>query len=245
MAIRFAIKDWAACAPGLAASADWQAWAAAGGLPEGAVDAPLAEMPALQRRRLGPLGRMAAQAAWRCQREAGGLPVVLASRYGDAERALKLLKEFTFGDGMSPTDFTLSVHNAIGALYSIARGDAASYTGIAAGAASAGAGLVEAAALLADGAREVLLVCYDAPLPGEYAAFDPGARCAYAWAWRVAAVRPGESHFSLAWTADGEADDSASAALPFGLDAHRFVVSGQPSLTRRCQGARWTWSRHD
>ena len=243
MDIRFAITSWAACAPGLAAPSDWQAWAAAPVLPQGTAEAPLAEMPAMQRRRLGTLGRMAAHVAWRCQPAEVGIPVIFASRYGDAERALKLLKEFALQDAMSPTDFTLSVHNAIGAVYSIARGDTASYCSISAGAASAAAGAIEAAALLADGAPEVLLVCYDAPLPGEYAAFSTEPAAAYAWAWRVRAAQPAEPHVALTWTAS-DADDDQHSVLPFGLDAMRFAASDAPELTRQCEGMRWTWSRH-
>lgn len=243
MGITYAIKGWAACAPGLAAPADWQAWARSPSLPAGAAEAPLPEMPAMLRRRLGPLGRMAAQVAWHCQQEALGMPVVFASRYGDADRALKLLKDFAQDQPMSPADFALSVHNAIGAMYSIARADTGAYGSVAAGAASAAAGLIEAVGLLRDGAAEVLLVCYDAPLPGEYAAFADEPACAWAWSWRVAAAEPGQPHFSLAWT---PADTASARAgeLPFGLDALRFCVGDAPALVRESAGTRWTWSRH-
>lgn len=243
MGITYAINGWAACAPGLTARADWRTWARSPSLPAGPIEAPLAEMPAMLRRRLGPLGRMAAQVAWHCQQDALGIPVVFASRYGDADRALKLLKDFAQDQPMSPADFALSVHNAIGAMYSIARSDASAYSSVAAGAASAAAGLVEAAGLLQDGAREVLLVCYDAPLPGDYAAFADEPACAYAWSWRLAAAVPGQPHFSLEW-APAEQTDAQSAELPFGLDALRFSAGDAPSFTRACGGMRWTWSRH-
>jgi hypothetical protein len=243
MGMRFAIEDWAAAAPGLHARPDWQAWARAPWRPEGALEVKLEEMAAMQRRRLNPLGRAAAQVAWTCHAPAADTPVVLASGYGDAQRCLQLLKNFAAGEAASPTDFALSVHNAIGAMYSIARGDQASYASVAAGPASAAAGLVEVGALLADGARAVLLVCYDAPLPGEYADFDQPTACAYAWAWRVSAARPGQPHFELAWTAaDGDDDDEPE--LPFGLEALRFAVSDAASLSQVAGGTRWNWSRH-
>lgn len=244
MGVNFAINGWAACAAGLSEPAQWQAWAAAPALAApGSADAPLPQMPAMLRRRLGPLGRMAAQVAWQCQQDALGIPVVFASRYGDAARALRLLKEFAAEAPMSPADFALSVHNAIGAMYSIARTDMSAYSSIAAGAASAAAGLVEAAGLLADGAAEVLLVCYDAPLPGEYAAFEDEPACAYAWSWRVSAPRAGQPHFSLAWNPRDGGDDAAG--LPFGLDVLRFSIdAGQQSFSRSSRGTCWTWSRH-
>lgn len=242
MGMRFAIEDWAAAAPGLAARPQWLDWVRAPWRPAGALEARLEEMPAMQRRRLNPLGRAAAQVAWQTHTPAAGLPVVLASGYGDAQRCLQLLKNFAAGEPASPTDFALSVHNAIGAMYSIARGDQAAYASVAAGPASAAAGLVEAGALLADGAREVLLVCYDAPLQDEYAAFDGAASCPYAWAWRVRAAAANEPHLELHWQADEGAD--TEGVLPFGLDALRFAVSNDERWARVAGGTRWTWSRH-
>jgi hypothetical protein len=244
MGMTFAINGWAACAPGLSDPAAWRAWARTPALPERAAAQPtLADMPPMLRRRLGPLGRMAAQVAWQCQGPDLGMPVVLASRYGDAERALKLLTSFACDDEMSPTDFALSVHNAIGAMYSIARADTAAYSSVAAGASSPAAGLLEAAALLQDGAPEVLLVCYDAPLPGDYAGFEAASSCAYAWSWRVAAAEPGQPGFSMTWTATADAAP-AEPALPLGLDMLRFALSDDMAqLTRRFEGTQWTWSR--
>lgn len=247
MGMGFAIKDWAACAPGLAARSDWLAWSRSPALPEGPLEAPLADVPPLLRRRLNGLGRLVAQVAWDCQPDGPGIPVVLASRYGDAARALQLLRQFAVEELMSPTDFALSVHNAIGAMYSIARGDTQAYSSVSAGAASAAAGWLEAAALLADGAGEVLLVCYDAPLPGEYQAFADEPGCTYAWAWRLSPARPGQPSLALSWARAGdEAPDPAQpvgTALPFGLDVLRFMLSGQDAITRDSGGTRWTWSR--
>ena len=248
MGVRFAIEDWAACAPGLLAPADWRAWALAPWLPEGSLEAKLEHMPAMQRRRLNALGRAAAQAAWDCHVPDADTPVVFASGYGDAQRCLQLLKEYAATGAASPTDFALSVHNAIGAMYSITRRDGASYSSIAAGPASAAAGMLEAAALLADGAPRVLLVCYEAPLPGEYAVFEREAPAAWAWAWRVVAPGADAPHVELTWTA-AEADtaaagDEGTPALPFGLQALRFALSGAASASATSEGLRWTWSRH-
>jgi hypothetical protein len=247
MGVHFAIEDWAACAPGLHTPAQWREWARQPWTPEGAPDAKLEEMPAMQRRRLNALGRAAAQAAWGCHAPDPATPVVFASGYGDAQRCLSLLKDFAATGAASPTDFALSVHNAIGAMYSITRSDAASYTSVAAGPASAAAGVQEAAGLLADGAERVLLVCYDAPLPGEYGSFACDLPCAYAWAWRLAAAKPGEPHLELDWSADAGADaegEGAAPPLPFGLQALRFAVSGADRATIRRDDLRWTWSRH-
>lgn len=244
MGVRFAIRAWAACAPGLVEPAAWRAWASAPGELQGEWAPALAVMPAMQRRRLTTLGRAAAQVAWDCHIPSPEVPVVFASRHGDAARCLDLLKEFAATGTESPTEFTFSVHNAIGAMYSIARGDRANYTSVAAGVDSAAAGIVEACALLADGAPEVLLVSYEAPLPGEYFRFQREPASAFAWAWRMAAPADGEPSYELDWSSGpGDGHDDAARLHP-GLEPLRFALSGEPAMRTAGAGRAWTWSRH-
>ena len=187
------------------------------------------------------MGRMAVQVAYWCQAAEPGVPMVFASRYGDATRSLELLAEVVRGEAVSPTGFGLSVHNAIGALYSIARGERAHQVAVAAGVASAAAGLVEAVALLADGAPEVNVVCYDAPLPGAYACFHTEPTARYAWAWRLRAPVAGQSRIEISCGCENE---DADPVLPFGLDVMRFALSGDTEFSRRADGTSWTLRRH-
>ena len=242
MEIKFAINAWAAYAPGLAAPSDWLQWAAAPVLPQGDDQPAVSAMPPMLRRRLGPLGRMATQVAYDSH-GATGIPVIFASRYGDAVRSLSLLRDYSLGDTVSPTDFALSVHNAIGAVYSIARGDTANFSSVAAGPASAAAAVVEAAGLLGDGAPEVLLVCYDAPLPGDYADFSDEPAASYAWAWRIGPPVSGQASIALTCRAAND-EPSPAPALPFALDVLRFQLAGAPELSRACEGVEWVWKRH-
>lgn len=189
MQFEFVILDWAAYADGLTQPSEWLAWALGPPvLPAKQVEVvpPLTEMPAMMRRRVDRLGRLACQVAYWCQPSAAQVPMVFASRYGDAARSLSLLGDLVQGQALSPTGFGLSVHNAVSALYSIARGDTQNTVVVAAGRATVEAALVEAMALLADGAPEVLVVVYEAPLPGDYAVFQDEDPCEYAWAWRIA-----------------------------------------------------------
>jgi hypothetical protein len=250
--LNFTITSWAACAPGLLADEDWLAWAqqAAPPVPQRQgleSDAPpLAEMPAMARRRLSPLGRLAVQAAWRCAGSDGpGFPVVLASRYGDVHRTLELQDALAQGRSLSPTAFGLSVHNAVGAQYSIARGDRANYLSIAAGEASAAAGLVEAVSLLEDGAPEVMLVCYDEGLPAPYARYDAAtpSEAAWAWAWRIAAASSDARQPSFSLALGDETPQSTPSSLPFGLDLLRFTLSGQPRWSHAVESQHWTGQR--
>lgn len=198
-------------------------------------------MAPMLRRRLNRLGRVALQAAWDCQGDDIGMPIVFASRYGDAARSLALLEDLVSGQEVSPTGFNMSVHNAIGALYAIARADRSNAVSVAAGRASAGAGLLEAAALLADGAPEVMLVCYDDTLPEPYEVFRDEPPCAWAWAWRIA--RPEGEEPPITVHHGGHADDAPAAQLPAGLDLLRFFLSGEHRLEQRVEGQQWLWQR--
>lgn len=246
--IEFVIRDWAAWAPTLELRSQWLAWAAkgkAGCPPVSEAAPPVAAMPAMSRRRLNPLGRMAAQAAYdTCPPVAADSPpVIYASRYGDASRSLALLADLVRGEPISPTAFGLSVHNAIGAMVSIARGDRSHHSALAAGASSAGAALVEAGGLLADGEREVVIVCYDAPLPGDYAAFNDEPPAAYAWAWRVAAAETGAPCLRLSMQPGSSDAPDPPPPLPFGLGVLRFGLSGEAHWAQQSDGQRWRLER--
>ena len=118
----FTIQRWAAWAPGLVEPAAWEAWLTKPhALPAEGTPA-LTEMPAMMRRRVDRLGRIALQASYQAHVDAPDAPVLFASRYGDLGRSVELLTQLARSEPLSPTSFSLSVHNAIGALYSIRAG---------------------------------------------------------------------------------------------------------------------------
>lgn len=237
---QFSVQAWAGFAPGLESPEAWRAWASEPGLPTGEAMPALAEMPAMQRRRLEKLGRMALQVAWHCQPEGtGDMPLVFASRHGDIGRTFEMLAVLARGEALSPTQFGLSTHNAIAAQYSITRVLAGNYLAVSAGANSAAAALVEALALLADGAPAVLVVVYDNTTPEAYAAYRDEPEAPYAWAWRVGPPCEGHPRFSIE---AGAGLATGTGALPHGLDVLRFFLAGDAGLVSP-DGA-WQWRRH-
>jgi hypothetical protein len=239
MDMRFGVEAWSAFAPGLETDADWLRWSQAPFLPAGDALPELREMPALQRRRVERLGRMALQVAWRCQPDAGEpLPLLFASRHGDISRTFAMLDSMAAGEPLSPTHFGLSTHNAIAAQYSIARGLTGNYLALSAGAESVEAAAVEAHALLADGAPAVLLVCYDEPVPPAYAPFGDEPEAPYAWAWRLVPARAGLPRLAL--HPGDAAPPPAPRLLPHGLDVLRFFLAGDAALAAPASGRRWT-----
>lgn len=242
--IGFSVREWSAWAPGLVDRDAWRAWAAAPWLPTGDATPALAEVPAMQRRRIERLGRMAIQAAFWCQQaEDSGLPLVFASRHGDVARSMELLEALATAQPPSPTTFGLSVHNAIAALYSILRCERGNYLALAGGMATVEAACVEAAALLADGAPEVMLVVYDAPLPTVYAGFADEPDAGFAWCWRIGGRDVSAPTLTLEWEGDDGGGSPLASTLPHGLDVLRFLLAGDASLRWHCDGSVWQWRR--
>jgi hypothetical protein len=253
LSFAFVIESWAACAPGVDTPQRWSQWAAVPWLPVGEPQAALAGVAPMLRRRFAPLGRLAAQAAIDLAGDAAAPapadadlddnPTVYASRYGETGRCLELLADQARGDALSPTTFGLSVHNAIGAMIALARGDRRNSSAIAAGRATAAAGVAEAVALLEDGARSASLVVYDAPLPAGYAMFEDEPSAHFAWAWRLRRPRAGERALHLEWRAPSADDARVHPQLPASLQALWFGLSGAPELSQQADGRRCVWSR--
>ncbi len=119
----------------------------------------------MQRRRLSPLARAFFHCAHRAQPPAG-TRVVFASRHGEAERTLAVLRDLAAGMEVSPTLFSLSVHNAVPGLWSILGGSRAAVTAVAGGPETFAWGLLDALAMYRAGpAAPVLFVHADVPLP--------------------------------------------------------------------------------
>lgn len=242
--IAFSVKEWSAWAPGLVDRDAWRAWATAPWLPVGEETPALAEVPAMQRRRIERLGRMAIQTAFWCQRaEENGTPLIFASRHGDVARSMELLEALATEQPPSPTTFGLSVHNAIAALYSILRRERGNYIALAGGMATVEAACVEAAVLLADGAPEVLLVVYEAPLPGIYASFADEPDAGFAWCWRIAPADGSAPALRLSWEGEAGESELAAATLPHGLEVLRFLLSGEAAWQWGADGMTWRWQR--
>jgi hypothetical protein len=148
--------------PGFAGLAAW----AAGGAPDPALAAPRGDLlPPTLRRRATPLTLRVAAALQQAAAQAGAdlaaAPLLLASSVGETA-ALAVLDELLEGEGMpSPTRFHNSVQNGPVAYVSIATSNRALSTALAAGRETVGAGLLEAAALLAERGGELLLVLAD------------------------------------------------------------------------------------
>lgn len=166
----------------------WAGWLPDGTLATGGTPSPAAKspsvMPASLRRRVTTIGRQALEAAWSVLngREDIQPRIVLSSRHGEYQRTFGLLQSLATGDGVSPAEFSLAVHHGLAGLLSIATGNTAGHTAIAAGRDTLGAALTEAAVCLAGGDETVLLIHFDEAPPADYATVGGGSSppCAFA-----------------------------------------------------------------
>jgi hypothetical protein len=240
--VSFSIASHAAWAPTVETKEAWVTWANTNYFISGDATAPVDAMPPMLRRRGGFLGRMALEVAYQCLGRRIDVPTVFSSRHGDAARSVALLLDLAKDVPLSPTSFGLSVHNAIGGLFSIARADHSSHVALAAGQSTVEHAVIEACGMLADGEPAVLLVAYDCPLPTPYDEFQDCHEQPYAWAWLM--QPPADEVVSLTWSDALEHNPSAFKRSPAGLEVLRFYLRKEPALKRICDRRRWFWSRH-
>ena len=244
MTVRFSVDRWAAWAPGLNDHAAWHAWLRQPTTLTYTQDPPLVEMPPMIRRRVDRLGRVALQAAYWGQSDSSPCPIVFASRRGELGRCLHMLCQLADGEAPSPAAFSTSVHNAIGALYSIANAYTGPYTAIAAGEETVEAAFTEALGQLTDGEPTVLVVYYDEPLPSPYDVFEDGVEFARATAYSIRLVDKGG--FTLqSGPAIQEISEPTLKGLTTDLAVLDFLVSGTARAYVHTVGARrWEWANH-
>jgi hypothetical protein len=130
-----------------------------------------AGVSALLRRRLGPVARVVFQVLNHCADITRQEPVVFSSVLGDINRTQTILESIVSGAPVSPAAFSLSVHNAIGGLWSLAHGITAPIVALAPLDYSPVPALVEAAGLLDEGGYSAVNVVY---FEDEYPEFYDG-----------------------------------------------------------------------
>lgn len=162
---------------------DWRAWSA--DQPDNQPD--VSVIPAMLRRRLSTVGRAALSVIIPMIEAHGAMPLVYVSRHGDLGRTLGILEDMARGELLSPTAFSLSVHNAIAGLFSIHQGMTTNITAISGGSCELVPALLETLGLCRSHAGPVLCVFCDAPVPDIYQPYTSAPQQAYALALVVEA----------------------------------------------------------
>lgn len=187
----FIIKQCVAWGGELTTAQDWQAYAQGHKSFSALQMLPLLkQIPAMQRRRLSPFAKLALHCALTAADEClVTVPSVFSSRHGDLAKTSKLIEDVAAKEPLSPTHFGLSVHNAVGGLFSIYTGNKAPLSAISAGEDSFFVGLLDALAkLVANDYPQILLVFTEQVVPEMYQPYIEQDEAAIACALLLAPV---------------------------------------------------------
>lgn len=166
------IDTWKANSAGLSTYQDWQEWASTQIWPEDAT-LNVANIPAMMRRRMSTLSKIAVQTALEIIQDQKIDYMVFSCRHGELHRSVDIVKAILQGEEASPMAFSQSVHNTSAGLATIATKQPIPLTSIAASQNTFQSALLEAWLYLAEHPNnKVLLVDFDEPLPDEYQQFE-------------------------------------------------------------------------
>lgn len=201
----------------------------------------LASVPKMLKRRLSPLAKFVLCAANQCIDEHILMPTVFSSTHGELAKTFSMMEMLEAGEEISPTAFSLSVHNAIAGLFTIAWQNKLQCTVVAPGEEGLAAAFIESLGLLQEGAEQVLLVFYDEPLldfyPSEPYKLSTDERCALA----LLIAKSGEGQAfkmsSLPFTGDdGEQPLQLTAFI-------RFLEESSAQMILKTPRHSWCWEK--
>ena len=236
--ITFNIAQWRAWAPGLTNVEDWQQWSQHPTPLQSSDEAPdVSFLPAMQRRRLGRLARMAFAVGWPLAQGHARLPLVFVSRHGETPRTFEILCDVAANEPLSPTQFSLSVHNAVIGLWSILRGETSEMTALAAAGDGLEHGVFEAAALLAEGAPAVLVIVTEEQPPKAYCDWIDDVPFPYA----VGLLLTPGTDWQLSLKPGSET--SPRTEWPHALNLLRILNTAQSACEHPWKNRLWNWQR--
>jgi len=239
MSVDFVVREWNAWAPGISNHEDWRNWLAHQSFAQAGTAAIPVTVPKMLQRRLSPLARAVFNAAEGCINGDDSLPIVFSSAHGETNKSLEMLKSIQNGEEVSPTAFSLSVHNAIAGLFSMAYANHQEITVLAPGQDGIAPAFIEALGLLQEHHGEVLMVLYDEPLsdffPSQPFALNAPAVCALAL--RVSLSGEG---LALRFCRSAKLRDDGEHALQI-VSFLKFLVADEQSLALGNHRHSWEW----
>ena len=243
--LNFSIKKCAAWAGDLSNCQDWQLFVRGEKPISSELSLPaLKQIPAMQRRRLSPFAKLALH----CALEAGEgyldtVPSVFASRHGDLQKTSKLISDVAAEQELSPTQFGLSVHNAVGGLFSIYAGNKAPLTAISAGEDTFLASIIDAVSKMeSNDYPRILLVYTETVVPDIYQQYVLQEEVSISTALLIEKVSTDKDNFSLSIDQNKNQDAKENSCLQ-ALDFLRFYYSQQKQAKIESKRHIWTLNR--
>jgi hypothetical protein len=237
----FVLSKWNAWVPGINDIDDWLNWSKRDLVFQQDKALVPDSVPKMFQRRLSPLAKSVFNSADKCIVTGEQIPIVFSSANGEICKSLEMLNAIQAGEEVSPTAFSLSVHNAIAGLFSIVYSNQQEITVIAPGQEGIAPAFIEGLGILQEGADAVLLVLYDEPIADFYpvSPFNLNADNTCALTLRIALTGEGLplqlSRISMTRD-DGEQPIQLFTFL-------RFLLTEDRALNLGNRGHGWRWQK--
>lgn len=231
------ILDWQAIVPGIDDTSQWVTWAA-----ENASLPVSGEMPKSQRipmmtaRRMSPASRLAVEISLDIMDRHCVDMAIFTSRHGELERTYKILQNLAEEGDVSPTDFSMSVHNTAAGWMTIAGKKIFPVTSLAAGEDSFQQGLLDAIAALNTGSQYILFVDFDGAIPSAYSHCGQPLATPYAVAFLLAKGN------QLGFERLSEPAHNSPSTLPQSLQFLREWLNGKNVFRVDAVTHHWQWT---
>lgn len=163
------IHDWRALAPGIHSCEHWIQWAQQPDSNTFSGDiAKSQHIPMMAARRMSIGSRFAVDTGLALLEEHDVDAAIFTSRHGELEKTGRILHSLAQQEAISPTEFSMSVHNTAAGWLTIISKNPLPVTSLAAGNDSFQQGILEAQSMLATGSTRVMLVDFEGEIPDIY-----------------------------------------------------------------------------
>ncbi|AOE50971.1 beta-ketoacyl synthase chain length factor [Kangiella sediminilitoris] len=205
----------------------------------------LKQIPAIKRRRLNGISKMAMHSSLKCLEKASVDPssviTVFASQHGELNRTVSIVDDMVNNQEVSPKDFSLSVHNAALGLFSIFNKNKHPGTSIAANTNTFGYGLIEALNLLHRFPDcLVLLTCFDSQVNPPFQSLQSALHPSHSYSLLLSAP-DSQQYISMKFN---KFEKRTYPELPLELQFFNFLQNDVSSTTIRSEDTDWEFTKH-
>jgi len=200
----------------------------------------LSVIPRMKKRRLSTFSQLALSTALDITIESDCVSV-FSSRHGDLHKTNQLLKVVAGEEALSPTQFSLSVHNAVSGQFGILTNNKAASSVIAGGINSFHYALIEAYALLLEN-EEVLVVHTDTELPENYSQFEDELQVSHSLAILLSRIEGVPLQLTPIDTSGVISDPKLTPekVLPQAIQFFNYLISDDTEIEI---SNKWKWSK--
>lgn len=233
------IENWSAWAPNVNSNENWLEWAKGHREIFGDEKVSVEFLSAMFRRRLSHHSKMALKVAYGCHSSDDPIRTIFCSRHGELHRSSGLLLDIAVKEELSPTAFSMSVHNTSSGMYAIAKKDQSPSLALAAGSDSFASAFAETLVLLHSGRSEkVMLIIVDELLPTLFSEFEDRGACNYAAAFLVSRDESAGQTMSFSM---GVGNVNAVSSEPQAISFLRFLLKNDRQLVLTSNRVSWKW----